>query len=243
MQTANLTGQVGQLAKMPLPTSKTAPAKDLKVGRQLKQKPRTHAHAGKELEIIPQIPFKKRHFKLYKKAENDFIQSVPLLFSHLENTEVVFHNHDFIEEIFDAYYRIHACLFLDWVKTFALIRRAERTELIEGAIQSTDEDFYSALRLFKHQSIKPKYKTPNHRQKIWEAITEHFPNEPFTSREIENITLIGYGAVNGVLQELKENGKLERLRKSKTNGRRQRFQLPQKSNSKNNEQDTTRKRI
>ena len=59
-------------------------------------------------------------------------------------------------------------------------------------------------------------------EKVWEAIVKHFPNKPFSSREIENITLIDVNTVSFYLRKLKEEGKLKRCKKL---GGKYRYQL------------------
>lgn len=213
----------GQLEKIHSPTPKPVPAKDLTVERQPEQKPHTLRHAGGTFDFGHQMPYKNRHFKLHKKAENDFIKAVPLLFDHLENTAVVFHNTDYVSEVFECYNSFYAHLFLDWVKAFAIIRKAEREEIINYVIQSSDDDFLSAFRLFKWRSIKPIQKrTITLKQKVWNAIKQHFPDKPFTSTDLQDRTLISRENIHPLLQEFKEQGKLKQCRKL---GRHYRYEL------------------
>ena len=204
---------VGQLAKMPFPTTKTLLTKDLAVGRQLKKNLHTPTHTGGFFNLSGTKPNEIKHFKLLPSAEKDFLQTIPLLFEQLENTKVVFHNPDYVTEIFEAYQTVQAHVFLDWVKTFAIIRKSSRAKLLENVIQSTDEDFLSALRIFKIQSTKPKKKYEGQRQKIWETIEKHFSDKPFGSRDIEGITMINYITVSSHLRLFKEQGKLKRCKR------------------------------
>ena len=219
---------VGQLAKTNYPAIKHNSSKHLRAGRQAKPNHRTHAHAGGYFNLNGTKQQRHKPFKLYKKTENDFLKTIPLLFDNLEKINVIFHNNDYVNAIFDMYYPTHAHLFLDWVKTFARIRKTYRTALAEGIIQTTDDDFLSALQLFKLQQTKPKPKnTISQKEKVWQAIIQHFPDSPFTSRDIADIILIYRSAVNSFLREMKEEGKIKRCKKlPKTHCNR--YQLIQK---------------
>jgi predicted HTH transcriptional regulator len=99
------------------------------------------------------------------------------------------------------------------VKTFARIRKAQRTELLENIIQTTEDDFLAALQVFKLRSIKPKKQSERQREKIVAAIQTHFADKPFTNRDLEEKTLIYCSTVGHYLKMLKEEGKLKRVRK------------------------------
>jgi len=213
MQTAQINLSVSQLANLALPTIKAKPTKDLSVRRHDKKMLHTRTHAGGFLHFESGKARQQRHFKLYKNPEDDFIQTIPSLFAHLENIKVVFHNTDYIEAVFDTYYNNYAHLFLEWVKTFARIRKAHRAELMDKIIQSTEDDFLSAFQLFKMRSIKPKKKQGNQKVKVWQTILKNFAEKPFTNRDIEEQTLIYCSTVGHYLKMLKEEGKLKRVKK------------------------------
>jgi hypothetical protein len=213
MSTPSVNRPVSQFAKTHFPTPKIKPTADLGVGQHHKKNRHAPTHAREFLTSVSSETTPPKPFKLYKNAEDDFIQTIPLLFAHLENTEVVFHNPDYIEQIFKTYHHIHAHLFLEWVKTFARIRKADRTELLENIIQTTEDDFLSALQVFKLRSIKPKKQSESQRTKIVAAIQAHFADKPFTYRDLEEKTLICLGAVGAYLRQLKDEGKLKRVRK------------------------------
>lgn len=221
----SLQPRVRQLEKPQRPTPKAAPKKDLGTGRHQNENLHALTHAGETFEPQSLKTRQGKPFSLYKTAENGFLKTIPLLFDALESAAVVFHNPAYVEEVFATYHSIHAHLFLEWVKTFAIIRKADRTTLSDDVIQSTDEDFLTALRLFKLQQTKPKRKRQNQTEKIWQAIEKHFPEQPFTSTDLAEVTLLPRPSINGVLRQLKEDGKLKRCRK--TGGTSKRYQLIQ----------------
>jgi hypothetical protein len=204
---------VGQLAKTALPTLKTKPTKGLTVGRHKEKTLHTRVHAGGFFNLDGDNASNSKPFRLHKCAEMDFVQTIPLLFDHLENSKVVFHNSNLVDQIFEAYSAVYAHLFLNWVRTFALIRSTCRKQIFDGVIQSTDDDFLTALRLFKMQNNKPKTKANSHSLIIWKAIGDHFPCEPFACGDIENITLIHSTTVMACLRLFQEQGKLKNCKK------------------------------
>ena len=201
-----------QSAKTQFPTIKTAPDKGLTVGRQPEKKPYTptHAREKEKFTVWGQRPLR---FKLRHKAEYDFIQAVPLLFGHLENLQVVFHNLDYVEAIFETYPAPHANLFMEWVKTFAIIRKADREMLMDNVIYSTDDDFLLALRLFKFHCTIPKQKPYKTSVAIWRSIEKHFPEKPFTAGDLKDLTLFQYGNLYIYLRQWISEGKLEAVKK------------------------------
>ncbi|QMU63062.1 MAG: hypothetical protein GKR88_21165 [Flavobacteriaceae bacterium] len=203
---------VGQLAKSPFPTEKPSNYKGLTVGGQQNQNPHTHTRIREANFDFTKIT-EKAVFKLRKVVENDFLQTVPLLFEELENTKVVFHNTDYVNAIFSTYHKKHALLFLDWVKTFALIRSTNRAELINDVLQTDDEDFLTAFKLFKLQDARPKKKRINQKEQVWILILKYFPTEPFETKELFAKTIIDRSTVNQFLNQFKGEHKIKRCRK------------------------------
>jgi len=204
---------VGQLDKTHFPTLKPNTTNDLSVRRHENKNPHTPTHAGEFITFDSQKDRNKRHFQLNEGNQKNFIQTIPQIFSHLNDLKVVFHNTDYVEQIFDTYYKIHALLFLDWVQTFAIIRSSSREHLLENVIQTTEEDFLTAFQLLKLQAIKPTPKPQKQNKIVLIAIKKYFPNEPFTSRDIEEKTLINRITISNYLLQFKEEGKIQRVRK------------------------------
>jgi hypothetical protein len=228
MQTPTFTAKfplkvlASQSAKTPCPSPKATPCVAFGVRQQAPKNPCVRTHAGEFLIFESEKARQQIHFRLRHAAQNDFIKTIPLLFSQLQNLEVVFHNTDYVEQVFDTYYTNHAHLFLDWVKTFALIRSSCRTLLLENVIQSTDDDFLTAFDLFKLQCTRPKKKAQQHKQKILQTISTYFAHTPFTGTDIQNKTLIHINTITYTLKELQAAGRLKICKKQ--NGKK-RFQL------------------
>ncbi|QMU66179.1 MAG: hypothetical protein GKR88_21330 [Flavobacteriaceae bacterium] len=203
---------VGQLVKTPIPTLKFPKTKGLTVGRQPNQNPRTHTRTRVANFDFTKIT-EKSIFKLRKVVENDFLQTVPLLFDELQQTKVVFHNTDYVNAIFSTYHKKHALLFLDWVKTFAMIRSTNRPELMSDVLQTDDEDFLTTFKLFKLQHKQPKQQRINQKEQIWSLILKYFPTEPFETKELFAKTAIDRSTVNQFLNQFKEENKIKRCRK------------------------------
>jgi hypothetical protein len=208
-----LASSVSHLENKPCPTLKTNTTNDLKVRQPTNKKPYAHTHTRGVFNLDELYDHRKRHFKLHKKSENNFIESIPILFENLMDVKVVYHNNYFVQEIHEAYYPLHAQLFLDWVKTFSLIRSTCRTTIMDGVIYSTDQDFYDTLQLFKLQATRPKYKTKFHKDKIWNTIQTHFAHTHFTIKNIHDKTLINEATISIILIEYKTKNLIKRSRK------------------------------
>ena len=202
----------GRTAKTKYPSLKTLPDKGLTVGRQAEKKTHVPTHT-REKQNFADLMQQPLYFKLHHAAERNFIQTVPLLFKHLENLQVVFHNVDYVNAIFDDFQTPHAHLFMEWVKTFAIIRKADREMLLGNVIQSSDDDFLSAWHLFKLQNTKPKLKTFKTSDKIWQVIEKHYADKPFTAENLKNLTLYQYKSLYTHLRHWISEGKLEAVKK------------------------------
>ncbi len=104
-------------------------------------------------------------------------------------------------------------LFLDWVKTFALIRSTNRAELINDVLQTDDEDFLTTFKLFKLQHKQPKQQRINQKEQVWILILKYFPTEPFETKELFAKTIIDRSTVNQFLNQFKAENKIKRCRK------------------------------
>ena len=210
---------VGQLAKNHFPTPKAPAHKGPTVGGQQNKKPRTHTRTCCKgfFNLNDQKRSNPNHFRLYNTSQKNFIRTVPLLFEHMDNTKVVFHNRDYVNEVFETYYAKQAHLFLDWVKTFAIIRSSCRTQLTEDVILSEDEDFLTALNLFRIQGNKAKRKPMHLRKKVWKAIVKYYPDKPFKCSDIVNASLIQRTSVSNILFDLKIQGKIKQCVKKQSN--------------------------
>jgi hypothetical protein len=190
---------------------------DFSVGRQAPENSHTLTHAGADFkkQTFRRVQKTKNQlltpFKLRADTEQDFLQFLPTLLTKLEDKKVVFHNLDYVEQIYNTYHQLHAHLMLEWVKTFAIIRAEERTELLADVIESNDHDFLLAFRLIKLQRRPKKNPTITKREQIWTAIIENYPDKPFNARDLENILLIGYQTINYYLIEFKDQKKLQKL--------------------------------
>jgi hypothetical protein len=200
---------VGQLDKLHLPTLKTADTNPLRVGRQQNETPRKHTRIRENL----QSP-KRQVYKLYQKTERDFLKAIPIVFEQLENQKVVFHNTDYVDAICDDYYPEFSSLFLEWVKTFAIIRSSYRVTLIEGVILSNDDDFLTALRLIQSQGIKPRLKPKEYHNKIWNAIQKYFHNVEFKGTDLIKKLIVDAPQIHKVLNDLTASGKLSKTKKA-----------------------------
>jgi hypothetical protein len=219
---------VGQLAKTPCPTLKPNKTKALPLGRHQKKTSRTHARTRIDADFdLTKIKYAE-HFKIRKVVKNDFLQTIPLLFDSLENCKVIFHNQDYVNALFETYHKKHALLFLDWVKTFVLIRRAERNQLLENVLQSTEHDFLTAFKLFKLQDVRAKKGKVTLKEKIWAIILKYYPEKPFETKDIYEKTIMENCSVASLLLELKEENKLKRVRKIKAHIRYQVIQNQEK---------------
>jgi len=222
VQTHHLRPAVSQLAKTGFPTLKALPTKKNQVGRQAKKTPRTHAPTYASGEIS-----QPQYFSLRKCVATDFLQTIPLLFDTLENTKVVFHNQAYVDALFSTYHDKDVFLILEWIKTFALMRIENRTRLINGVIQSNEDDFLKAFRLLKLQKIRKKFipKTQNRMRELWGIIMEHFPEQIFSTRDIYQKTTMNKSYVRDLLTKLVAENK---LRECKThNYRNRKFQVVQ----------------
>ena len=206
---AGLGYPVGQLDKPHCPSLKTADTNPTRVGRQPKQKPRTLAPARKRGKAGQYTKL-----KLYKRAEDDFLRAIPAFFEQLENTKVVFHNHDYVSSICDYYQPDAASLFLDWVRAFAILRSPYRKSSIAGVIQSDDNDFLTAFRLMKSQGIKPKIKHIDYHAMIWNIIQKHFPKQEFKGTDLVNKMIIQESKIHAILNDFTNTGKLTKTKKA-----------------------------
>lgn len=207
---------VSQLAKPYNPTLKVLPVLEKPVGRQQEKQPRTHSRIYTGIDKTkPQL------FKLSKFVKNDFIQTIPLLFDFTENSKVIFHNTDFVDAVFSTYHTEDAFVFLEWVKTFAIMRIDNREIVFDGVIESNDSDFLRAFRLLKLQAakvkkaseLKRKRKKKKQKQQIWELILKHFPKQPFSTKQIYEKTLIERRRVRRLLHQLIADNKLHQCKK------------------------------
>ena len=145
--------------------------------------------------------------------QKGFTLRIPQVFDCLENTKVVFHNTDFVSSIFENYHPPVANLFLSLVKTFTLIRSPYRKSPMECVLLSDDEDFLSALRLFKLKGIKPKKPTETYHDKLWRVILDRYPNKPFTAIDLLDKTVIPQGTILRTLNEFVQENKVRKTKK------------------------------
>lgn len=212
-QPSFFSGSLSQLDKTHLLSPKLNNSKAFEARQQPQKNLHALTHAGGFFEFEP-----TKHLKpvcLHKLAQSNFFKAIPLFFEQLETTKVVFHNNNFVTEIFETYHSTQAHLFLEWVKTFAIIRKAERTALTTNVIESTDDDFLTALRLFKLQHFKAKLNQfTSQKQKVWEVVLKHFTNKPITTANVRTLTpIIDSQAIGAILKEFEEEGKLKPCKK------------------------------
>ena len=119
---------VGQLDKTGLPTPKPFPYKENPVGGHQDENPRAHART---------------------REESAMGYLCELLESLEELNPVVFHEPSYLNEIHTTYSGSEARFFVQWVKSFALMRCSKRPQPIEGVIQTTDQDFLCALTVMQ----------------------------------------------------------------------------------------------
>jgi len=202
---------VSQLAKTSIPSLNALLSKDLAEGRHAPENSCAPTHAGGffDFDKIQSI----NPFKIHKMAQNNFLQIIPLLCEQLEKITIVFHNQNYVNEVFEAYHSTQAHLFLEWVKTFAIIRKSHRTTLMQGVIQSHDEDFLSAMQLFKLLQTKPKQKKnvmKKQQEKIWHIITTQFADTPFSKGDIQkHLTLTDAATASSILKQMFEDNKIK----------------------------------
>ena len=202
---------VGQLAKTYFPTLKPLPNGKKTVGRNQKKTSRTHARRRMGDKKEPQ-----KIFRLKKAVEFDFIQTIPLLFDFLDNTQVIFHNNGYVNAIFSTYHSQDAFVFLQWVKTFAIMRLDNREQVFTGVIKSNDSDFLRAYKLIKLQAVKlkdNKKSRQQQKQQIWKLILKHYPNQPFNRKDMYQISIIGKLRIRELLNELQAENKLIKHKK------------------------------
>jgi hypothetical protein len=200
--------QVGQSDNAPCPTTKLAPTLHLTAGRHEKEKPHTHAHTRENIQKVI-----LRRLKLYKTPEKDFLQAIPMVFEQVYNTKVIFHNNDYVDSIYQHYTPQVADIFLQWVKTFALMRSSYRESAFQGVIFSDDNDFLSAFQMIKANGAKPRLKPKNYEKIVWQAIQEHFPKEEFERIVLTRKLIISSFSIVKVLNNLTDKGMLTKRKK------------------------------
>jgi hypothetical protein len=141
--------EVSQLAKLPLPTLKTASTKDLE-GKTTQNNFLTHARTHENICTLDL----NENFDL-KKA-NDFIALVKALYP---NYYVAFTDSQYLKNEFSTSKREAFDLFLNLVQTFTLLNHHHRTTNVENVLASDANDYTEAYKLWQYCQPK-KVQTP-----------------------------------------------------------------------------------
>lgn len=189
---------VSQLAKTHFPTLKTAPAKGFEVGSNSEKKAHTHSRS---------------HTHVHTHEENDLKAMLHLnkLLVHLmPEIKVCYHNPLYVQQISENYSKEESSIFLQWVKTFALLRRSERTQPVENVILSDDNDFLSAFKLMKQRKIA-LYSTFNERckNKVWSLLQYRFMYRTFTTQILARELFYNYTLLKKIITVLLLEHKIE----------------------------------
>jgi hypothetical protein len=202
----------GQLAKMPFPTLKPKPKKDLEVGKRPKPScAYAPTHEGNS------------HFEnMDLKKITDFTALVTALHPQYK---IAFSPHPFLQTKFGD--QQQADLFLSLAQTFTLLNHSQRKTAVENVLATTDADYLQAYGLW--QRCHPQKKQPVYMptlQRVLHFLQYRYPDRPFTY--LKTAARLGYstGYIGKVFDQLMRQGHIEALPCNAKDGTRF-FQLKQ----------------
>jgi hypothetical protein len=204
----NQQATVSHLAKTTALPLKTANSLLFEAKTHPLKNPRTLTHAQGTLELFKQKPNKQRVIGLFPKYHIKFLAQIPLIFTN-KPVKVVYHNNEYVNQLFENYRPVLAELFLKWVTAFCIIRREYRQELSLGVYQTHEDDFTDAIILFREQEFSHRQTKPlNVEDALLNVIKKHFASSVFNAFDLKQFcTLTDYYIKTG-LQKLLANDKL-----------------------------------
>ena len=200
---------VSQLAKTTNYAPKTAHSKRFESKTTTLKNPCALTHAQGELELHKLQRSKQKVYDLKPKQQLDFLKFVPLIFTN-KPVKVVYHNNDYVNQIFASYNQKLANLFLNWVEAFCIIRRESRLELAPNIYQTHEDDFADALTLFREQDLQHQQtKLLSKEDVLWNIIQTHFACKVFNRKEFKAYSELSPAKIETCLRKLLLQGKLQ----------------------------------
>lgn len=189
LKTEQVRPPVSQSEKTHLPTIKIATAKGLTVGSN----PKPFAHASEQAGV-------------HTHEENDLKAMLHLnkLLVHLmPELKVCYHNTLYVQQISENYSLEESAIFLQWVKTFALLRRSEKTPLIENIITTDEEDFLSAFKLMQQRKIAEYADVnPKCKNKVLDLLKLKFQYRTFSAQILAKELFYNYKLLDKIIMLL-----------------------------------------
>lgn len=196
----DLQNSVGQLAKTSFPTLNPLILNGFSVGRQHQDSSRTSAHIYTRIEATTEQPLEKQGI-IYL---NSLIEKV------LTDVKVCYHDISLIQQIEEFYTEEESQLFIQFIRTFAMLRRGEKPQEIRGVILTDNDDFLSALKLMQQRkvedysdlNIKTKEKLENH-------LYKRFTCRTFSTKILAKELRYNYNLLGRILTVLQLEQKIE----------------------------------
>lgn len=191
----SLRPSVGQLAKSHFPTLKTTTNKSLAVGRQANKNPRTQASVHTP-DLVVRLTESKQDISAMTYLNR-------LLKNMLPELKVCFHNALYVQQIQENYSLTESSFLLQWVKTFALIRRSDRVELMQDVVLTNEQDFLTAFRLMQQRKIA-EYSdvNPKSKSKVLDLLRYKFQYRTFSAQILAQELFYNYKPLNKIIMLL-----------------------------------------